>query len=438
MKLLLIAYEFPPVISGQAVRWYKLANAMAEAGAKIDVLAPRFLNMYGFTGEFHPGIKVHRTFVGPFVGLANRLAGGASLSAADERTPAQTRSALARSGSAVRAYRGVRRLLNNVLFPDVRTEWYPFARKALTRLVKAGGYHAIIGSHEPGVDILLGLAAKTMTGRPLILDIGDPMVTPLAPGWRRNLDARFEKRACDRADHILVTCPQMRDFLIRDRAVPGDKITVVTQGFDRARPDPELLAYRLGREFVESMSRRFTLVYTGNFYKDFRNPVELAVALEGLAGLGIQLVAAGQNQAFRPLFASLEDNAVFMDMLDHPTSLALQAAADVVVNIGNRQPLQVPGKVFEYLGSGRPILHIGYGGEDFAGDLVGGLNRGLVVANRSEDIRTAVSDLYEKWKAGTLNQAFDLSMESVRGYTWSGLGAKVLDVVRGLESGRPG
>ena len=42
----------------------------------------------------------------------------------------------------------------------------------------------------------------------------------------------------------------------------------------------------------------------------------------------------------------------------------LQNEADVLVNLGNRMANQMPSKVYEYLGSGKPILHLAANRED--------------------------------------------------------------------------
>ncbi|WP_305230146.1 hypothetical protein, partial [Klebsiella pneumoniae] len=60
----------------------------------------------------------------------------------------------------------------------------------------------------------------------------------------------------------------------------------------------------VGRKTKES-EQRFLLVFTGNFYRDFRNPIELAKALVGLQDLEISFVIAGDNSEFEPMFQGI-------------------------------------------------------------------------------------------------------------------------------------
>ncbi len=50
-------------------------------------------------------------------------------------------------------------------------------------------------------------------------------------------------------------------------------------------------------------------------------------------------------------------------LLDRPNALALQRSADVLVLITSRNSSEAPGKLFEYLAAGRPILALAQGNE---------------------------------------------------------------------------
>src|SRR5690606_3006133 len=90
-----------------------------------------------------------------------------------------------------RAYGVARDMLNHVIYPDVRSEWYFFARKKLRLLLATNKYDFIVSSHEPFVDIFLGFFIRKK-GIPWIVDLGDPLLTPYSPYWRRAIDLRVE------------------------------------------------------------------------------------------------------------------------------------------------------------------------------------------------------------------------------------------------------
>lgn len=65
MRILLIAYSFPPLIDAQSFRWYYLSNALAELGIQIDVLTMRYPFGDGASWDFHKNIEVFETFPVP-------------------------------------------------------------------------------------------------------------------------------------------------------------------------------------------------------------------------------------------------------------------------------------------------------------------------------------------------------------------------------------
>lgn len=425
MKLLVIAYEFPPILSGQSIRWFHLANELAKLGDEVHVLTTRFPNRHGFCGRLHDRVVVHRSFPGPFIGFA------AWLSERTRKPAALSPDALSDLGEAAAppsypgalhaAYERLRRSLDHLLFPDVRTEWLPFAAGPLDSLLSTERFDLVVSSHEPAVSLLLGLHAQRRFGIRWLVDLGDPVVTPRTPCWRARLDARLEREVCKRADHIVVTCPELVEVLGRNvgtRPEAGGlerKISLVRQGFVCFDERP-----------IRADNQRFTLLFSGTFYRPFRDPDSLVEALRRLTA-NVELIVVGNNDAFRNVFASLGSRVRVLGMIDHLRCLELQRRATVLVNLGNRQTYQIPGKLFEYLGAGRPILHIAYSEADPGAGLVRSLRRGIVVPNRPENIRIAVEDLYRRWHAGELEREFDLSPERVRGYSWAAQAALLRD-----------
>ena len=133
-------------------------------------------------------------------------------------------------------------------------------------------------------------------------------------------------------------------------------LSVIPQGFPIKTP--------AGSERSARMGAKMTLLFTGTFYRNFRNPEQLALSLRQLVDLPISFIVVGDNSAFASLFQGLPD-VQFLGKRDHFDCLDLQQNADVLVNLGNVQDFQVPGKVYEYLGAGPPILHIQTGPDRF-------------------------------------------------------------------------
>src|SRR5690554_1092083 len=75
MRILIVAYDFPPTRSPRALRWRYLVRELALLGHDVHVLVPD-LGDHGVEFPQVPGrVVVHRSFPGPFgwlVGAANR------------------------------------------------------------------------------------------------------------------------------------------------------------------------------------------------------------------------------------------------------------------------------------------------------------------------------------------------------------------------------
>ncbi len=415
MRILLIAYEFPPIQAAQSLRWYYLGNALAGCGAEIDVLTVRIHDLWGEDWPLHPNISVHRCFPGPFVGVSGWLRH--RLTRADT---AELSSAENRIGIAEKIYRLLRRGLDQLLIPDVRTEWFPFAWSRLQALVAQRCPDLIISSHEPGVDLLLGLRAKRRWNLPWIADLADPVLAPYTPRWRKMVDNALERRVCQTADCIVVTNQAMTELMHQRHGLPLKQCVVIQQGF----PTTELPSsvFSLSIKACNHCSM-LDLVYTGTFYKDFRNPDPLFQAIKQVPG--VRLVYAGDSSGFEKELAALGDQALVLGRRKHLECLILQSQAALLISIGNRQAHQIPGKIFEYFGACRPILHLFYDPCDPVKQLLETLRRGRSIPNEQEAIQANLQSLRDSFHADKMDETFDLSPQIVSNFSWQAQGDKL-------------
>jgi glycosyltransferase involved in cell wall biosynthesis len=405
MRILLIAYEFPPILAAQSLRWYYLANELAKQGVDVEVLCPAMPAARAFQAQFHHRIVIHRTWPGPFVGLSQKLAG----KTAGDRGVTSAQDAAGSRSLPLRVYRILRKILDTVLYPDVRTEWYPYAQQHLRRLLDSGDFDVVVSSHEPGVDLLLGLWAKKRYGLPWLVDLADPLLAPYSPSWRRWLDRRIEKRVLENADGVLVTTPKLIDLLTRRHGeYLRTRFHVVAQGF----PDTSALAAD-----TDERGGSFDIVYTGTFYHRFRNPGPFAEALRRIDHDDVRLTVVGDNAAFEHLFAGIR-NVRFPGKVDHFDCLAWQRQASMLLNIGNSQDFQIPGKIYEYLGAGPPILHIRASDADQGAKLIEETGAGLVTDNDAQSIAAALERLYRAWRNGTLASISTRRHDLIGQHSW--------------------
>ena len=95
-----------------------------------------------------------------------------------------------------------------------------------------------------------------------------------------------------------------------------------------------------------------------------------------------------------------------------------------IVNIANADPTQIPGKAFEYLGSQRPILHLG-GDGDAVGSLLKERKRGWTIANDKASIESWLLWALAAKHSGRLDSGLNLDIDSVAEYDWDALAERV-------------
>jgi len=417
MTILLIAYSFPPFHDAQSLRWYYLANTLAEAGLEIDVLTVRYPIESDPMWKFHENVKVLRVYPGPleFVHLY-----GKDKLKVDELGNRELRQSM-RFKFVKSLYWSIRKLVGSVLPGDLRTEWFPYAVWAIKDKVKADAYSCMITSHEPWVDSLLGLYLKKKNpGLKWVADFGDPYVAPYTPKHKLWLENHLERSIYQSADVLLFTNEGVIDHLTKKYTFLRDKdIHEIGQGFSYAS------CIEASRSPENGKNKVFTLTYTGSFYRGLRDPSNLIKALSG-TDFPYRFLLAGKNEAFTKDFGVLGERFEFLGFIDHFASLNLQRESDVLVHLGNNNSVQVPGKIFEYLGALRPILSINSNPSDSTGELVTELNRGVCSSNDPRSIKEALFSLYTIWQKG--DSPFALDYDGIYEYSWE----KRANVIHGI------
>lgn len=418
MRLLLVAYDYPPIASPQAIRWYYLTRELARKGVDVHVLAPDLVPAVSGALPTPDGVVVHRTDPG---GVAGWVARRRRVRARVRDEPGAASAAVASSPMAGglnwkgRLYQRIDRWLGMVCFPDSRGQWLRPAQLELRALVSRLQPDVVISSHEPATSLELGLGIADRVPA-WLADLGDPVLAPYTPArWRRRA-AALEQRVCARANAVSVTTETTRSLLIERHRLDASKVWVLTQGFD------ENLARAWG---VDNLlpGKPVRLFYAGRFYR-FRRPDALFEAVCRVPGVSLAVASPDVPDDYRAIEARSAGRIVFLGELPHDEVLAMQAESDLLVNIGNALDAQIPGKLYEYLGSGKPILHLSSQARDPAAPLVEGWGCGWAVANESGPLEVLLERLTHGFAEAVASLPYDRDAVSAHG--WSRLGEALL------------
>jgi hypothetical protein len=103
-------------------------------------------------------------------------------------------------------------------------------------------------------------------------------------------------------------------------------------------------------------------VYTGSFYKDIRNPSFLFDIMLKITSNHIILHVF--DKTFRSFPEEIKNrylttnNIIFHNEVPAEVVTDILNSSDILVNLGNTVTNQIPSKLFEYIGTGKPIINI--------------------------------------------------------------------------------
>jgi glycosyltransferase involved in cell wall biosynthesis len=343
--VLLIAHGFPPTGGSGSNRALAFARYLPMSGWAPIVLTPEVRVAANrddaLLAEVPRHVRVVRT--------RSREAGPTVARAAAVTTVSSRPSAL-------------RRQLGHLKrFPDAHAGWLPFAVRAALR----EDFDVIYSSSGPFTSHLVGLAVRRLTGKPWVAELRDGWyewnraVFPDYPSWRGVLERRLEGAVIRGADRVVLVTERMARAFRRQYAdLPAGHFAVVSNGFDPAqRPAPQ--ARSDGFEVIHAGA-----LYYGRSLEGFMSGAERAVDADPALGGAFRLTLLGTLDATARAEVArhaLGDRVQFRGYVDHAASLAAMRGASLLLLIANTTvgaEATVPGKLFEYLASRRPVLAI--------------------------------------------------------------------------------
>jgi len=357
MKVLVVSQAFPPFNASGCVRVGKLARFLHESGHEVRVLTaaplpyPRTL-----PAELPDSHVIVTTSLDPFAWLAWRRERQQRRLPRqnDGRAAASTRS-LVGNGWSGRALRSAGALF---AIPDPQIGWFAPAVRAGQRLFRTWQPELIYASALPFTAHLVAARLATIVGAPWIAEFRDQFAdNPYStlPSWRAPIDRWVERRVLSGASACVTVSEPIAETL---RHRHGKPTAVVLNGFDSRVP---------AAAATTGDSDRLSILYTGLIYPGRRDPSALFAAMRSLGPLAGRIDVHFYGQDLRDVAVMAERHGVSASVHVHGTipyadSLDAQRRADVLLLLlcnDVREAGVFTGKLFEYVGAGRPILAVG-------------------------------------------------------------------------------
>jgi len=291
-------------------------------------------------------------------------------------------------------------LRGNFFIPDPRKGWNRFAIKAALEIIRKEKIHTIITTSPPHSSQLIGLKIKRKIPSLFwVSDLRDSWTdiyyyelfypTPIS----KMIDRHYEKSVLQTADRIITVGNNLADSFASKAAGINEKIRVIPNGFDE--------------EDFEKISKcdpkRFTVTYTGTISESY--PLNsLLKALQRLEKEGKDFVLrfvgyVPENVRSKIASQINPDKVVFIPYTDHGKAVDFMCNSSVLLLLipshKNNEAI-TPGKTFEYLAAGKPVLYIGPLNGDAAFHLKQCGHKGLFDVKDEEGIYSYINGLMIK------------------------------------------
>ena len=376
-RLLIITYYWPPTGGSGVQRWVKFSKYLPGHGWQPVIYTPenpeRLAVDESLLADIPACAEVIKTPILEPYAVYRKLTGGGK----GEVNPvnAQQKNWKQRLSLWIRG---------NCFIPDPRVAWVRPSVRYLKKYLREHPVDAVVTTGPPQSVHLIGLGLKKALGLHWIADFRDPWTEMFyykhlgltAASDRRH--HRLEQAVLDAADTVIsVSPPVAADF----QAKTSTPVVLITNGFDEDDfaevgevASGSLLSGGVPPEPPASAAgprqKALRLVHTGLFAAD-GNPLKLWDALaqrcsadpDFRARLQIRLagkIDAAITDAIRE--RGLGDKLVELGYLPHEQTVREQRAADILLLPLRQEPEYakvLPGKIFEYLAAGRPVLGIG-------------------------------------------------------------------------------
>lgn len=329
MRLLTVAYNYPPIRGPESIQANRLIQYLESKGNIVDIV----------TRNIGVGKKYNNNI--PEYGTAYRT------NSLDNYLT-----------------KGIMRVLGFENYPDAEVLWYSFALKQAEQLLQSNKYDYIYTRSVPFTSHLIGLKLKEKYDMPWVAHFSDPWTDSPYICYRRksarDKNEKWESKVINEADKLIFTSKETLDLILRkyNRNV-----------YEKAFVLPHTYDVTLLNKVINEKNEKITFLYAGNFYGK-RTPKDLFISLAKAINMNpfikkyIKVLILGKMPAeYIKMITEFGIDSMVEYLGEIPYSECQRKIqkADVLVNIDapGKNSVFLPSKVIEYIAYDKPIISIG-------------------------------------------------------------------------------
>lgn len=399
-KLLIITYYWPPAGGPGVQRWLKFVKYLPDFNVQPIVYIPENPTYpiidNGLQSEVSEKAIILKNKIKEPYGLASFFGKNKTKKISSGIIPNKKKQSF------------VERILlwvrGNIFIPDARFLWVKPSVHYLKKYIEENQIDTIVTSGPPHSLHLIGSQLKRELGVKWFADFRDPWTTI---GYHKALKLSsyaekkhkaLEKEVLNSADTIIVTSKTTKAEF---QAITSKPIEVITNGYD------------VEKVTKQTLDEKFTLAHIGSFLSD-RNPKILWQAIQELTkenmdfknDFQLKLLGATSQEVLDTINEfQLGDFVLNLGYVSHQEAVEHQRKSQVLLLIEiNSEDTKsiIPGKVFEYIVSERPIVAIGPKDSDFA-EIITSTNTGVFFTyDEKEKLKSVLLNYYGLFKNNNL------------------------------------
>jgi len=394
-KVLIITYYFPPAGGPGVQRWLKFVKYLPEYGIQPIVYVPENPSYPILDEALAAEIPKNAIVLMKRIFEPYALAGLFS----KNKTKKISSGIIPNERKQTTVDKVLLWIRGNLFIPDARVFWVKPSVSFLKNYIQEHEIDTVITSGPPHSLHLIGMKLKSKLNIRWVADFRDPWTTIGYHDKLRLSDyaakehKALELQVLNAADTIIVTSKNTKLEFQKKTPKP---IEVITNGYD---------VENIGKQTLDA---KFSLAHIGSFLSE-RNPIilwqslsELVVEVPGFAqNLELKLIGTISKDILDTIQSyNLNEYLNCIGYVSHQEALVEQRKSQVLllIEINSLQTISIiPGKLFEYMVSERPIIAIGPRGSDFA-DIISNTNTGVFFDySEKESLKRTIKEYYQKY-----------------------------------------
>ena len=317
-----------------------------------------------------------------------------------------------------------------IIFPDIYYYWSIKSSNFGKRIMRKERFQLIFSMHEPPSSHLCALRIKKeFKNIPWVLYWSDPWVKDISRKdigiVRKHIEKNQEKSVVKLGDrHIFVT-KENRDYFKNKYNLDEKNLFIINRGYDKK------LYKKIKEETKPSFLKKdkINIVYTGEIIENIRDIKPFIESMKILKNTNLKLF----NRLNILFFGNIDnphiekelgcfENIKLNKRIAFKEALRYIIHSDVLLVLGNKTSMQIPAKIYDYLGSFNPILIVKGTKYDKLEELTKNIEKCFITENNSYEIIKSLEEIIEVISRG---KKFNPEEE----YSWDNICKKLNNIL---------